>query len=100
MKRVHSTVHGEKRRDLLRTWSSILDVSLCGALLHGSGQWRCGLGGRRRTAPPLTPDARLAIQVEPGPPPPHSEADAEGDELARVRRQPAPAREPDGVVLR
>src|SRR3954452_19619809 len=46
------------------------------------------------------PDAHLAVQAEPKPPSPYSQAETEGDELARVRRQPAPARELDGVVLR
>src|SRR4051794_33788488 len=31
--------------------------------------------------PDLTPDIHLAVQAEPGPPSPHSEAEAQGDEL-------------------
>src|SRR3954468_16107040 len=39
------------------------------------------------------------FQAESGPPP-YSQAEAYGSELARLRCQPAPAREPDGVLLR
>src|SRR4051812_11521447 len=47
----------------------------------------------------LTGDARLALQAEPGPTPPHPGAEAQGHELARLRREPAPARQLDGLVF-
>src|SRR5215213_4310072 len=52
-----------------------------------------------RAALRLTRDARLALQAEPGPTPPHPGAEAQGHELARVRREPAPARQLDGLVF-
>ena len=51
-------------------------------LLHGPVQWRPGPAWRRRLHPDLTPDAHLAVQAEPGPPPPHPQAEAQGHELA------------------
>src|SRR5215212_7778734 len=63
----------------------------------GGAAGRAGVAGR-----PLTcrPDAQRALQAEPGPPPPYSPAEAQGNELARVRRWPPPARELDGLVHR
>src|SRR4051812_3718352 len=55
----------------------------------GGARGRTGVAGRLLSCPP---DARLALQAEPRPPPPHPRAEAQGDELARVRREPAPAR--------
>src|SRR3954465_7648590 len=48
----------------------------------------------------LSRDARLALQAEPGPTPPHPGAEAQGHELARVRREPAPAWQLDVVFGR
>ena len=48
----------------------------------------------------LTPDTRLAVRAEPGPPPPHPEADPQGHEPGGIRREPASARQPDGLVQR
>src|SRR3954464_222020 len=45
-------------------------------------------------------DAHRAFQAEPRPPPPHSQAEAQGHELAGLRRQPSPAGELDGLVHR
>src|SRR5215210_7839855 len=44
-----------------------------------------------RTTPHLPSDAQRALQAEPGPPPPYRQAEAQGNELARVRRRPPPA---------
>src|SRR4051812_29359637 len=63
----------------------------------GGAAGRAGVARRPLTCPP---DAQRALQAEPGPPPPYSPAEAQGSELARVRRQPAPARELDGLVHR
>src|SRR4051794_16532121 len=52
-----------------------------------------------RAALRLTRDARLALQAEPGPTPPHPGAEAQGHELARLRREPAPAWQLDGLVF-
>src|SRR4051812_37087832 len=60
-------------------------------LLQGSHGWRPGPDRGSRAALRLTRDARLALQAEPGPTPPHPGAEAQGHELARVRREPAPA---------
>src|SRR5919107_2696102 len=70
------------------------------ALLHGSARRRCTTSRSSRTTPHLPPDAPRALQAEPGPPPPYSPAEAQGNELARVRRRPPPARELDGLVHR
>src|SRR3954468_10760799 len=43
-----------------------------------------GAGWRRRAAPPLILDAHRAVQAEPGPPPPHPAAAAQGRQLAGV----------------
>jgi len=48
----------------------------------------------------LALDACLAIQAEPGSPPPHPTAAAQGDKLARLRGRLASARQPGGVVHR
>src|SRR5215213_11159386 len=63
----------------------------------GGAAGRAGVAGR-----PLTclSDAQRALQAEPGPPSPHSPAEAQANELARVRRRPPPARELDGLVHR
>src|SRR4051812_1701168 len=68
-------------------------------LLQGSQGWHPGPDRGSRAALRLTRDARLALQAEPGPTPPHPRADAQGHELARVRREPAPARQRDGLVF-
>src|SRR3954464_14431120 len=52
-----------------------------------------------RAALRLTRDARLALQAEPEPTPPHPGAEAQGHELARLRREPAPAWQLDGLVF-
>src|SRR5215213_2846441 len=50
----------------------------------GGAAGRAGVAGR-----PLTclSDAQRALQAEPGPPPPYSPAEAQGNELARVQRR-------------
>src|SRR4051794_3621456 len=68
-------------------------------LLQGSHGWHPGPDRGSRAALRLTRDARLALQAEPGPTPPHPGADAQGHELARLRREPAPARQRDGLVF-
>src|SRR4051794_2917113 len=60
-------------------------------LLQGSHGWHPGPDRGSRAALRLTRDARLALQAEPGPTPPHPGAEAQGHELARLRREPAPA---------
>src|SRR4051794_29321908 len=73
---------------------------LAGAtLLQGSHGWHPGPDRGSRAALRLTRDARLALQAEPGPTPPHPGAEAQGHELARLRREPAPARQLDGLVF-
>ncbi len=42
----------------------------------------------------------FAVQAEPEPPMSHPASAASGDELASLRRQPAPAWQPDGLVHR
>lgn len=44
-------------------------------------------------------NTHCAVQLELGPPPLYPQAGAEGVKLAQVRRQPAPARKSDGVIL-
>src|SRR3954451_11278937 len=68
-------------------------------LLQESYGWRPGPDRDSRAALRLTRDARLALQAEPGPTPPHPGAEAQGHELARVRREPAPAWQLDGLVF-
>src|SRR3954453_18872960 len=63
----------------------------------GGAAGRAGVAGRPLTCPS---DAQRALQAEPGPPPPYSPAEAQANELARVRRQPPPARELDGLLHR
>src|SRR3954464_34506 len=70
-----------------------------GTLLQGSHGWHPGPDRGSRAAPLLTRDARLALQAEPGPPPPHPGTEAQGHELARLRREPAPAWQRDGLVF-
>src|SRR4051794_33174571 len=64
-----------------------------GTLLQGSHGWHPGPDRGSRAALRLTRDVRLALQAEPGPTPPHPGAEAQGHELARLRREPAPARQ-------
>ncbi len=47
-------------------------------------RWRGGLGQRRTLSLSLISGMHLAVQAEPGPPSPHSKAEAQGDELGRV----------------
>src|SRR4051812_63915 len=68
-------------------------------LLQGSHGWHPGPDRGSRAALRLSRDARLALQAEPGPTPPHPGAEAQGHELARLRREPAPARQLDGLVF-
>src|SRR3954462_9188432 len=68
-------------------------------LLQGSHGWRPGPDRGSRAALRLTRDARLALQAEPGPTPPHPGAEAQGPELARLRREPALARQLAGLVF-
>src|SRR3954465_1852627 len=68
-------------------------------LLQGSHGWHPGPDRGSRAALRLTRDARLALQAEPGPTPPHPRTEAQGRELAGVRREPAPARQLDGLVF-
>src|SRR4051812_14813738 len=68
-------------------------------LLQGSHGWHPGPDRGSRAALRLTRDARLALQAEPGLTPPHPGAEAQGHELARLRREPAPARQLDGLVF-
>src|SRR3954451_23905691 len=68
-------------------------------LLQGSHGWHPRLDRGSRAALRLTRDARLALQAEPGPTPPHPGAEAQGHELARLRREAAPAWQLDGLVL-
>src|SRR3954467_6121902 len=68
-------------------------------LLQGSHGWHPGPDRGSRAALRLTRDARLALQAEPGPTPPHPGAEAQGRELAGARREPAPARQRDGLVF-
>src|SRR4051794_15188697 len=51
-------------------------------LLQGSHGWHPGPDRGSRAALRLTRDARLALQAEPGPTPPHPGAEAQGHELA------------------
>jgi len=51
-------------------------------LLHGPAQWRPEPARRRRLRPDLTSDTHFAIQAEPRPPPPYSQAEAQAHELA------------------
>src|SRR5215207_5431822 len=78
-----------------RTVTSIL--RRCCTDPAGGAAGRAGVAGRPLTCPP---DAQRALQAEPGPSPPYPHAEAQGDELARIRRWPTPARELDGVVHR
>src|SRR5215207_1378692 len=75
------------------------EVRAGGTLLQGSHGWHPGPDRGSRAALRLTWDARLALQAEPGPTPPHPGAEAQGHELARLRREPAPARQLDGLVF-
>jgi cellulose biosynthesis protein BcsQ len=68
----------------------------CMDQLVGAGK-PVGIG---RGRPFLTPEPSLAVQAEPGSPPPHPAAAAQGHELARLRGRFAPARQPDRVVYR
>jgi hypothetical protein len=70
---------------------------------HGTGCCTDPPGGAQNqpgveARPDLALDDPLAPQAEPRPPPPHPQAEAQGHELARLRRQPAPARQSDGLV--
>ena len=60
--------------------------------------WRWRAGWRREAAPSLTSDACRAVQGQCRLPSPHPQAAAPGDQLGRVRRRPAPAWQPDGLV--
>src|SRR5690242_12356288 len=51
-------------------------------LLQGSGGWRPECDRGSGAALFLTRDAGLALQAEPGPPPPHPRAETQGHELA------------------
>src|SRR3954468_3893003 len=75
--------------DSLGFWNALEEVwpttrhqrcSLCCTDPTGGVRNRFNVGG----FPDLTPDIHLAVQAEPGPPSPHSEAEAQGDELGRV----------------
>src|SRR4051794_30748689 len=57
-----------------------------------------GAPGVVGSAPLLITDARLAVQAEPGSPPPHPQAEAQGHELAGLRGRVASARQPDRLV--
>jgi len=74
------------------------------ALLHRSRDWQrepTGIGGQ----PALQPRMPCAVQSQRRPPPPHPQAEVQGHELAgsaapqlaRLRREPAPARQLDGL---
>src|SRR4051812_24591201 len=67
--------------------------------LQGSHGWHPGPDRGSRAALRLTRDVRLALQAEPGPTPPHPGAEAQGHELARLRREPAPTWQLDGLVF-
>jgi len=69
---------------------SLEQSSVCVALLHGSGRWRLAPVRSSRASPFLTRDACLAIQAEPGSPPPYPEAEAQGLDLARVNAVRSP----------
>src|SRR4051812_47968191 len=90
-----------RRRDRLADGSApITKVGRArGTLLQGSHGWPPGPDRGSRAALRLTRDARLALQAEPGPTPPHPGAEAQGHELARLRREPAPAWQLDGLVF-
>src|SRR5215203_516284 len=80
---------------------SKLEFARQGAVLHGSagcGGWLCEAEWHRRAGPRLTSDARLALQAEPSRPPSHSASEAQGHELGRLRRQLAPAWQPERLV--
>src|SRR5215210_7828955 len=83
----------------LRSTRSGSSVGTGITLLQGSHGWHPGPDRGSRAALRLTRDARLALQAEPGPTPPHPGAEAQGHELAGLRREPAPARQLDGLVF-
>src|SRR5947207_3161006 len=59
----------------------LFKTSAADTLLHGSRGWRPERDRGSRAALCLTRDARLAVQAEPGPPPSHPGAEAQGHEL-------------------
>jgi len=63
----------------LRDW-----VVRFNSLVARIGWLVAGAGWRRRCAPLLIPEADLAVQAEPRPPPPYPQTAAPGDELGRV----------------
>ena len=56
----------------------------CLSVAQGSARWRW-TAGWKEGAPLFNVDACLAVQAEPGSPPPHPAAAAQGHELARLR---------------
>src|SRR5215212_1955687 len=84
--------------DRTRRYAEIYSAGV--TLLQGSYGWHPRPDRGSRAVLRLTWGARLALQAEPGPPPPHPATAAQGHELAGLRRQLTSARQPDGVVYR
>ena len=86
----HHAVHGGVNEPPLARWRR------CCRDRPGGARALSGVAGSSLPYP----GCYLAIQAERRPPPPHPQAEVQGNKLAQLRRQPAPARKLDGLSHR